>query len=183
MGIIATHQDVSTFAGGGILPTDGNMCATKSWIESNFSNVGINGVYDANQLVELQHLVKKDLEVISIIVDGNNIPLQKFNGMMWGNADTVEVSSFPNFTVVIKVANVGERNIYPLFDMEGISNIQFNREYVPGDNDTATITYRDIYVKPDWNGTHEATFSLANEMSPNYGEIYAQVFFSKLTFI
>lgn len=183
MGIIATHQDVSTFAGGGTLSSEGNMCATKSWIESNFPNVGIVGVYDKNQLVELRHLTKKDLEIISIIVDGNDIPLQKFNGMMWGSTDTVEVSSRPYFTVVIKVANVGERNIYPLFDMEGISNIQLNLEYEPGDNDTATITYRDIYTEPDWMGAYEATFSLVNEMSPDYGEIYAQVFFSKLTFV
>lgn len=183
MGIIATHQYVNTFAGGGTLPTDGNMCATRAWIESNYPNVGIVGEYSSNQLVQEQHLVRKDLEITSIIVDGNNVPLTKVTGNIWQNTDTVEVVSAPHFTVVIEVANVGDRHIYPLFDMYGISNIEFSREYEPGPNDTATITYRDIYIEPDWRGPHEATFYLANELSPNYEEIYAQVFLQKITFV
>ena len=107
----------------------------------------------------------------------------KATGSIWQNTDTVEVVSAPHFTVVIEVANVGDRHIYPLFDMYGISDIEFSREYEPGPNDTATITYRDIYIEPDWRGPHEATFYLANELSPNYEEIYAQVFLQKLTFV
>lgn len=183
MGTIATHQYVNTFAGGGTLPTDGNMCATRSWIESNYPNVGIIGEYSLNQLVQEQHLVRKDLEITSIVVDGNNVPLTKETGNIWQNTDTVEVVSVPHFTVVIKVANVGDRHIYPLFDMYGISNIEFSREYEPGPNDTATIIYRDIYIEPDWRGSHEAIFYLANELSPDYNEIYAQVFLQKLTFV
>ena len=127
--------------------------------------------------------MKKDLEITSIVVDGNSVPLTKATGSIWQNTDTVEVVSVPHFTVVIEVANVGDRHIYPLFDMYGIGNIEFSREYEPGPNDTATITYRDIYIEPDWRGSYEATFYLANELSPDYKEIYAQVFLQKLTFI
>lgn len=183
MGKIATRQFVSTFAGGGTIPAEGNRGATWAWIQSNFPNVGVSAIYEGNKLVQQQHLIKKNLEITSIVVDGNDIPLVKALENTWQNTDIVEVSSMPHFTAIIKVANVGDRTIFPLFDMYGISNIEFGREYEPGPNDTATITYRDIYVEPDWLGSHEATFYLANEMSPNYGEIYAQVYLQKLTFI
>lgn len=183
MGKIATRQFVSTFAGGGTVPADGNRGATWEWIQSNFPNVGVSAIYEGNKLVQQQHLIKKNLEITSLIVDGNVIPLVKATGNTWQNTDTVEVSSMPHFTVVIKVANVGDRTIYPLFDMEGISNIEFSRLYEPGPDDTATITYQDIYAEPDWLGSHEAYFKLANEMSPNYEEIYAQVFLQRLTFV
>ena len=159
------------------------MCATKEWIVNNYSSVGIIGTYADKQLVQEQHLIKKNLEITSIVVDGNDIPLVKAIENTWQNTDIVEVSSIPHFTVTIKVANVGDRAIYPLFDMEGISNIEFSRLYEPGPDDTATITYQDIYVDPNWNGVHEAFFKLANEMSPNYEEIYAQVFLQRLTFV
>lgn len=183
MGKIATRQFVSTFAGGGTVPVDGNRGATWAWIQSNFPNVGVSAIYEGNKLVQQQHLIKKNLEITSIVVDGNDIPLVKALENTWQNTDTVEVSSIPRFTVIIKVANVGDRTIYPLFDMEGISNIEFSRLYEPGPDDTATITYQDIYVDPNWNGVHEAFFKLANEMSPNYEEIYAQVYLQKLTFV
>lgn len=183
MGKIATRQFVSTFAGGGTIPADGNRGATWEWIQNNFPNVGVSAIYEGNKLVQQQHLIKKNLEITSLVVDGNDIPLVKATGNTWQNTDVIEVSSMPHFTVIIKVANVGDRHIYPLFDMYGISNIEFSREYEPGPNDTATITYRDIYIEPDWSGVHEAFFKLANELSPNYEEIYAQVFLQKLTFI
>ena len=183
MGKIATRQFVSTFAGGGTVPAEDNRGATWAWIQSNFPNVGVSAIYEGNKLVQQQHLIKKNLEITSIVVDGNNVPLTKMTANAWGNTDTVEVSGRPYFTVTIKVANVGDRMIYPLFDMYGISNIEFSREYEPGPDDTATITYRGIYVESDWFGSHEATFYLANELSPNYEEIYAQVYLQKLTFI
>ena len=183
MGKIATRQYVSTFAGGGTVPADGNRGATWEWIQSNFPNVGVSAIYEGNKLVQQQHLIKKNLEITSIVVDGNNIAIVKANENTWQNTDTVEVSSIPTFNVVIEVANVGERNIYPLFDMEGISGIEFSREYEPGPNDTAILTYRDIYVEPGWKGAHEAFFKLVNEMSPGYEEIYAQVFLQRLTFV
>ena len=183
MGKIATRQFVSTFAGGGTVPAEGNRGATWAWIDDNFPNAGVTVAYGSNKLVQQQHLTKKNLEITSIVVDGYNIPLTKATGNTWQNTDTVEVSGRPYFTVTIKVANVGDRMIYPLFDMYGISGIEFIGEYESGFGDTATITYRDIYVEPDWLGSHEATFYLANEMSSNYEEIYAQVFLQKLTFV
>ncbi|MBD9179508.1 MAG: hypothetical protein EGP82_10120 [Odoribacter splanchnicus] len=183
MGKIATRQFVSTFAGGGTIPAEGNRGATWAWVDSNFPNAGVTVAYGSNKLVQQQHLIKKNLEITGIVVDGNDIPLVKALENTWVNTDIVEVSSMPHFTAIIKVANVGDRTIFPLFDMYGISNIEFGREYEPGPNDTATITYRDIYVEPDWLGSHEATFYLANEMSPNYGEIYARVYLQKLTFM
>lgn len=181
--IIATRQFVNTFAGGGTVPAEGNKGATWAWVNNNFPNAGVTVAYGSNKLVQQQHLIKKNLEITGIVVDGNDIPLVKALENTWQSTDFVEVSSNPYFTVTIEVANVGDRMIYPLFDMYGISGIEFGKEYEPGPNDTATIIYRDIYVEPDWYGTHEAVFYLANEMSSNYEEIYAQVYLQKLTFV
>ena len=112
MGKIATRQFVSTFAGGGTVPADGNKGATWEWIQNNFPNVGVSAIYEGNKLVQQQHLIKKNLEITSVVVDGNDIPLVKATGNTWQNTDVIEVSSMPHFTVIIKVANVGDRHIY-----------------------------------------------------------------------
>lgn len=176
MGKIATHQDVSNFAGGGTLPSDGNMCATKSWIESNFPSVGITGVYDANQLVQQQHLIKKDLEVTGVIVDGKSISLQKINPKVWGSTDNIEVEGMPFFTVEVNIANIGDKSVYPTCEVGGLDSDEFTPFFRQGSNDTATVLFQDFIRQPGLVGAFEAVFRIANEQSPNYSEIYAYVY-------
>lgn len=183
MGKIATQQYVSTFADGGTLSVNGNKGATRAWIRNNFPHVDVSAVYENNKLVQQRHLLKKRLEITKFVIDGNDIQLRRMADTMWENNDTIRVESLPTFTAVISVANVGERYLYPLFDMETIKDVEFSREYESGPDDTATITYRDIYIDPSWNkGPHEASFWLANEMSPNYEEVYAFIFLKELIF-
>lgn len=68
MGKIATRNYIASL-GGGSTVVDGNRCPNKSWIESNYSNIGINGAYATNQLVAESDII---YPVSDIVLDIEN---------------------------------------------------------------------------------------------------------------